>query len=693
MPSDAEAEATEEPHVADSDGGREARGDGGGPDLRPALKDVTMALSLEAPRPQPMTTAPNGHPAAACTTSEPGPATRPSCQNAGWSAGNGEPEPHEPKASPARLLRFFSASRKRAPSAERAHGLAGSSSGCSALASFCKMGSFKKLKSSVLQCIQSREAGAKDQPPERSARRPVLNGAGPGPPGSRLPCLGRTGAPLEPGVGGASDCSDLEEADEAFPRSGHRSRSLRRAYALGRISLLEPRPLSSCVPEPREPLSSCVPEPHEPREPHVRAPDPDHLVHRRSKSPDSLTFLQRSSFKRKSACSLAELRAPDAPPRTLSSASAEEPPRGGARRTKRWRSPIRAKDFDRVRKLVGNVTEAAWKREGAQSGAASPGGRSPRPRPRSRLHDDSSRRAASGAEPGPRPRAPAGPAARLEPRVDLDTAAGPAARPEPRVDLDTAVCPLEAGATPTPDSAHVCPAGPSPRPSARDPAGPAPPGPLTSEPERPPTPLRPTTPKRLGAASVHLACPNHHSVLFLSSVDSEERAEGPAPQEQAPGVSPDGVQTPSGDDGNEDSGISSYSQLSLSGAAGPEDRKEEPATRPPVPAHQVPPYKAVSARFRPLTFSQSTPIGLDRVGRRRQMGASNISTDGGTESSALVDDNVSEEDYSYEDLCQASPRYLQPGGEQLAINEGNCVFHFSLSVMEMWCVQKPCGTM
>ncbi|KAH0625105.1 hypothetical protein JD844_033221 [Phrynosoma platyrhinos] len=43
--------------------------------------------------------------------------------------------------------------------------------------------------------------------------------------------------------------------------------------------------------------------------------------------------------------------------------------------------------------------------------------------------------------------------------------------------------------------------------------------------------------------------------------------------------------------------------------------------------------------------------------------------DGGTESSALVDDNGSEEDYSYEELCQASPRYLQPGGEQLAINE------------------------
>ncbi|XP_077014966.1 spermatogenesis-associated protein 13 isoform X2 [Tamandua tetradactyla] len=95
----------------------------------------------------------------------------------------------------------------------------------------------------------------------------------------------------------------------------------------------------------------------------------------------------------------------------------------------------------------------------------------------------------------------------------------------------------------------------------------------------------------------------------------------------------------------------------------------KPVPRPPVPAHQVPPYKAVSARFRPFTLSQSTPIGLDRVGRRRQMRASNLSADGGNESSALADDNGSEEDFSYEELCQANPRYLQPGGEQLAINE------------------------
>ncbi|XP_005990603.2 spermatogenesis-associated protein 13 [Latimeria chalumnae] len=110
-------------------------------------------------------------------------------------------------------------------------------------------------------------------------------------------------------------------------------------------------------------------------------------------------------------------------------------------------------------------------------------------------------------------------------------------------------------------------------------------------------------------------------------------------------------------------GVSFYGNIQSEEA---EDLLTQPVARPPVPSHQVPPYKAVSARFRPFTFSQSTPIGLDRVGRRRQMRELN---NGGTESSILVDDNGSEEDYSYEELCQANPRYLQPGGEQLAINE------------------------
>ncbi|XP_006894175.1 PREDICTED: spermatogenesis-associated protein 13 isoform X2 [Elephantulus edwardii] len=745
-----------------------------------------MALSLAALRPQNMTTAPNGHGAGLCAAPEPrepGMDTRPSCQNGGWAGGDGEPEAPEPKASPARLLRFFSAGRKRAPPADRAPaGLVGSSSAWSALASFRKMGSFKKLRSSVLQGIQSREAAAaKDEATAaQDAGRPVSNGAGP--PGGRLSCLG---LPLEAGVGGASDCSDLEEADDAFQRSTHRSRSLRRAYGLGRISLLDHerhrgRPLSSCVPEPRV----C--------EPRGRNPDPDTLVYRRSKSTDSLNFLKKSSFKRKSTSNLAELQVPEkpGPQRTLSSSSADSDKFGGCeRRTKRWRSPLRAKDFDRVLKLVSNVTEAAWKRESPKSRAPSLGEPSLRLRLNTRLHDDYSRRVSTSTEPDRRRCGPS------TPPMDAPGTAAPSPAPRgPHVDVETAVCPLEARAAPMAERVHACPADPAPSPFVQDPAVPTPPSKLTFDPERPPTPLRPTTPKPQspqspGAGSargnVHFACPSHHSALSLSSMESEERAEGP--KEQGSVASPDGVQTPSGDDGNEDSGISSYSQLSLSGAAGPEDKKEEvvtdehwrrataqdedraeaprvsrrrwgsgkrsgprplsdysqtasrslsipedsvtvdtqkmdlvdgdhqpgmvptaaapvgcprgsqrrrpisviggvsfygnspaeeietlltqPATRPPVPAHQVPPYKAVSARFRPFTFSQSTPIGLDRVGRRRQMRASNISADGGTESSALVDDNGSEEDFSYEELCQANPRYLQPGGEQLAINE------------------------
>lgn len=51
------------------------------------------------------------------------------------------------------------------------------------------------------------------------------------------------------------------------------------------------------------------------------------------------------------------------------------------------------------------------------------------------------------------------------------------------------------------------------------------------------------------------------------------------------------------------------------------------------------------------------------------VGSSVVSTDGGAESTTLVDDNGSEEEYSFDDRYQANPRYLQPGGEQLAINE------------------------
>lgn len=750
--------------------------------LGPADTGVHVGLSRAAPWPRApssenMTTAQNGHgrvAAVPCSVSDPKDpkmVTYPACQNGGCC---GDAEAQDARLGPAKLARLFSVSRKRTgANAERPRSvvLMGHSSTWNALASFRKMGSFKKLKSSVLQGIQNREGSdaAKEEASEPDPGPPVPNGAAIGiPTGGRGSSAAASGC-SQPGPGPASDGSDPEEADDAFQRSTHRSRSLRRAYGLGRISLLDSdkhgRPLSPVVQE--QPLCAIV----------VKDSENNSIVYRRSKSTDNLNFLKKSSFKRKSASNLADLKvAPDrpVPQRTLSSSSADSEKLGGAdRRTKRWKSPIRAKDFDRVLRLVSSATDAAWKRERPKGGSPCSCDAAPRPGPRSRLHDDYSRRVSSSSE--------------LERRRCAAAPDFSPADPQgPHVDVETAVFPLEA------QSVSPCKAGSScPSPIAQEVLSkgshePKPGSQFTFEPEQPLTPLRPTTPKPPSPQSPgagNTKCPNNLSVLSLNSVDSEERAEGSVPFQ-------DSVQATC-DKSSEDSCASIHPQLSPRGASGPEEKKEEvvteeswrrgasqeeertdaqrisrrrwgsgrrsrprplsdygqlasrslsipedsvavspqkedggdsaqqpsmasadpadrnaalgcpkggrrrrpisviggvsfygnsqteeienlltqPAARPPVPAHQVPPYKAVSARFRPFTFSQSTPIGLDRVGRRRQMRASNISSDGGPESSALVDDNGSEEDYSYEDICQANPRYLQPGGEQLAINE------------------------
>ncbi|XP_043961416.1 spermatogenesis-associated protein 13 isoform X1 [Gambusia affinis] len=98
------------------------------------------------------------------------------------------------------------------------------------------------------------------------------------------------------------------------------------------------------------------------------------------------------------------------------------------------------------------------------------------------------------------------------------------------------------------------------------------------------------------------------------------------------------------------------------------DRLPSPLSRPPIPSHKVPPYRGVSARFRPCALSQSTPIGLDRVGRRR---LHRVLSAGVSECSATLDDSVSEEEEeesSFEELADGTP-YLQPGVELSVLNE------------------------
>uniref|UniRef100_A0A8I5N9W6 Spermatosis associated 13 n=1 Tax=Papio anubis TaxID=9555 RepID=A0A8I5N9W6_PAPAN len=754
-----------------------------------------------SPCPENMTTAPNGlgpGPAAPCPGSDlkdPKMVTSLACGNGvcGCSPG-GDTDTQEARLSPAKLVRLFATSRKRTsahPERPRSVVLVGSSSTWNTLASFRKMGSFKKLKSSVLKGIQSREgsnACSKGEALEHGLGKPILNGAVPGAQAGR----GSPSAPgpacgtLRPAEGGTLDGSDLEDTDDPFQRSTHRSRSLRRAYGLGRICLLDapqnhatPTAATGQVPTMCEIL--------------VRDPENNSMGYRRSKSTDNLAFLKKSSFKRKSTSNLADLRtAHDAqvPQRTLSSSSTDSQ-KPGSGRTKRWRSPIRAKDFDRVFKLVSNVTEAAWRRESPRSGAPSPGEAGLRLQAHSRLHDDYSRRVSRSTEQDSR----RGGAVMHGTTAACTVAAGfgSATSKGPHVDADAAVFPLEAKSSWAVESDSACAGSSSPSPIvqdvlSKDSCDPNAGSQFTFDPEQPPTPLRPTTPKPQspqspGAGSAK--CHSNHSAPSVSSEESEGRAEGSAQREPGPVSSQDPVEATRGVEGSKDllvntggaaspeeeeeevfhdgpwrrgssqdeerteaqrtprrrwgSGrrprprpFSDYGQLASRSLSIPEDsvaadpQKEDrvnedpqasltsaspedqnapvgcprgarrrrpisviggvslygtnqteeldslltqPASRPPMPAHQVPPYKAVSARFRPFTFSRSTPIGLDRVGRRRQMRASNISSDGGTEPSALVDDNGSEEDLSYEDLCQASPRYLQPGGEQLAINE------------------------
>lgn len=538
-------------------------GDEGLP-LRPAVAGAHVGLSRvalwpRAPGPENMTTAQNGHghvaaiPCPVSDAKDPKMVTYMACQNGGCS---GDADTPDARLGPTRLVRLFSVSRKRTganPERPRSVVLMGHSSTWNALASFRKMGSFKKLKSSVLQGIQNREGSeaAREEAAEPDLGPPVPNGAAVGTPAGGRP---------QPGPAPASDGSDPDEADDAFQRSTHRSRSLRRAYGLGRISLLDAerrgRPLSPVAQEP--PVGA------------VLTKDSENVSYRRSKSTDNLNFLRKSSFKRKSACTLADLKAaPDrpAPRRTLSSSSADADKLGGSeRRTKRWRSPIRAKDFDRVLRLVSGATDAAWKRERPKGGAPCAGDAAAAARPalRSLLHDDYSRRVSSSTE--------------LERRR---CAAAPGFSPEgpqrPHLDAETAVCPLEA------QSVGPCEAGSSSlspiaqEGSSKDSHEAKAGGQFTFEPEQPLTPLRPTTPKPPSPQSPgtgNAKCPSNFSALSLSSVDSDERAEGPVSFQ-------DPVQATC-DRSTKDSIASSHPQLSPSGASGPEEKEEVRAGQGPL---------------------------------------------------------------------------------------------------------------
>ncbi|XP_069496802.1 spermatogenesis-associated protein 13 isoform X2 [Ambystoma mexicanum] len=714
----------------------------------------------------------------------------------------GSASPDE-KLSPSRLGNLLLTPRKRtSPQGERPRSavMAGNSSTWNALSSLKKMGSFKKLKSSVLQGIQTREYtdGLKERetgsPGRNNQNGSVVNAKTP----NRLSYSGEfhcTSDKL------ASDGSDVEEVEDTFLRSTHRSRSIRRAYGVGRINLLDADKARNHCSQAQSPASPEV----RICEIIVKDPENNRIIYRRSKSTDNLNFLKKSSFKRKSTSNLTDTPSPterQTPQRTTSTSSTDSDKVNGntGRRTKRWKSPIRSKDFDRVLKIVSNVTDIAWKKESPKCTTPSPPQTNNKTtRLNSQLHDDYSRRVSSrtehdrrrGVSPARSQHSshPGSPSA-----FSLSDDQGNGLDATAQLFATGANQYKTCGTSATSPSDSFTIMGPFANDIFYQCNDESKCSPVFSEEcvqFSTPTKLALPKPHSPGAdksnCNINFSCPNHHSTLSLSSMESEERAEAPAPKlGRSPVYFQESVYY---DDANEDSGISSHSQLSLNLTS--EDKKEEvinedwrkspsqddeegadatrnaprrwssgksrprprplsdygqlairsfsipedaiaakcqdmdtvnggnppgsfsapethisatgnqrhwkrrpisviggvsfygasqseeidllaqPTTRPPVPAHQVPPYKAVSARLRPIGFSQSTPIGLDRVGRRRQMRASNISSDGVAESSALVDDNGSEEDYSFEEVCQANPRYLHPGGEHIAIDKLN----------------------
>lgn len=212
---------------------------------------------------------------------------------------------------------------------------------------------------------------------------------------------------------------------------------------------------------------------------------------------------------------------------------------------------MRAKDLDRLLRLVSNVTDAAWRRETPQSGApgdaGDTGGTGQRPRPHSRLHDDYSRRVSacsSGSEHG---------------AVRPPLASSPAPCPEDQDGLRQA-CPDSSAASQLP-----------------------------CDPGQPPTPLRPTSPKPRSPQSPgpgSAGCPASLSALSLSSADSEDRTEDSAPSQNS-------AQTPEGDEGRGDGDGGSHSQLSP-GVASPEEKAEVGYRRGPSCRRLLVQYIALS---------------------------------------------------------------------------------------------------
>ncbi|CAL8294432.1 unnamed protein product [Lota lota] len=627
--------------------------------------------------------------------------------------------------------------------------------------------SFKKLRSSVLQGIQSRGQSANQDGEcssstnhETTSNGSGRSGWGSGDAGNRFKCgegpAVANGFPLMSQHGSEDEDADEEVGDSDGPlRNSRFSRSIRRAYGAGRISILDAeqnRPgRNGTGPSGGDAQKAFQGSGSDVRLHAERSGSDVRLHAERSEANASGKVLSRSAdnlnlFRRKGPSPGPGPASPPAPPDSLGARRPSETP--GIQRTasvssvdvrgrsaQRWTSPLRTKD--QMLKLVGSMTDLTARRRPSTSPPPAPPSSST---PRSRIHDDYSRRTpclpAAERQPRPSParaqstgprgeRVAAGitleysPEVHPQPRSEsagpvqhqvLISTAEPPEPPEPTgrgspcVSRSPCECePLCAASGPAWGSPRLPHREPLDSPGERDPpqapaadqvrelllrqeeasGGPAPsPADCSSSPASPgDNPADPVHPRRRAAPPRPRPISDYGQLASRRYPIPEEGAapspgdwtrKGPqrhhsadgggcegSPLKQRP-VSLIGTTTTMAEE--EEEGLSSPREKG--------GRLPSPLPRPPLPSHDVPHYRAASARFRPSSaFSQSTPIGLDRLGRRRlHRVLSGVCLYGVSDGPAVLDGSISEEDGSFDEVMEATP-YLQPGVELSLLNQ------------------------
>ncbi|KAM9712630.1 uncharacterized protein spata13 isoform 1-T1 [Menidia menidia] len=663
----------------------------------------------------------------------------------------------EGKPYPSRIMRLFSNSRKGSgsphspttdsPTSTHAEGDGGPQP-WTGLSGLGVVDSFKKLRSAVLQGIQSKEAASHDghgvpSPFQETANGSALNSSDAFVE-KRLKAAegcsvsgnfrGRTFGAISQYSSDIEDYEDEESDGDGLTRNSRLSRSIRRAYGAGRISLLD---VVNGRQARRNTNDSAAPtqKPSQTSEMGVRTESLEEntnltVFRKRSKSAENLHIF-KAPFRRKNPF-------PDPPSaqedsqatsashgtsniaRTSSASSVDLWGRPGSGR----RSPLRAKTP--MLKLVGSMTDLTVRRR--QSPTPSPTSTSP-VSPLSRLHDDYSRRLPC-LQSNLRQRRPSATAAQANtfeistlvhhhpdnnsnpnddpfssetPETAQQRSPGNSAQYE-LLALSTpsqqmVESPLhqrqnprdkeQAGGSLQPNEVTTHPQGQeallsediSPSNSSTPPVSPACPPESPASPTdaaASPTETPSVRPRRRSGRQrprpisdyAQLVSRKHCIPEEVSEPHNEGRTADPLQLRDCSGN--ENGHSPESHSMNGD--VQKQRPVSVIGAADmfppdaelKEDRFPSPLSRPPIPSQQVPPYRGVSARFRPSVLSQSTPIGLDRVGRRK---LHRVLSDGVSECSATLEDSVSEEEEgSFDELSDITP-YLQPGVELSVLSE------------------------